>query len=196
MTDSSTLHAYNSHSSDFAKDWHEQPAPVDLHAIVRRYFRPGLTADVGCGSGRDTAWLSDNGFSAIGFDPSEGLLKEARQRYPNNRFQLGALPVLDGVAEGTFVNVLCETVIMHLNAETISPAVHKLIDILQIGGTLYLSWRVTEYRDRRDEYGRLYAVFDPSLVVTALAAATIVLDEQKLSASSGKIIRRIVARKQ
>jgi SAM-dependent methyltransferase len=193
--DTATLNAYNRHSPMFARDWHEQPAPTDLRAVVRQYFRPGLTADVGCGSGRDTAWLSENGYPAIGFDPSEGLLKEARQRYPGVRFQLGALPDLDGAADGGFVNVLCETVIMHLETEIIAPSVRRLMALLETGGTLYLSWRVTDDFDRRDEYGRLYAAFDSSLVAQALSAATIVLDEQKISASSGKTVRRIVARK-
>jgi SAM-dependent methyltransferase len=193
--DTITLNAYDRHSALFAKDWHEQPAPTDLRAVVRQYFRHGLTADVGCGSGRDTAWLSENGYPAIGFDPSEGLLKEARQRYPGVRFQLGALPDLDGAADGGFVNVLCETVIMHLETEIIEPSVRRLMALLETGGTLYLSWRVTEDFDRRDEYGRRYAVFDSSLVVQALSRATIVLDEQKISASSGKTVHRIVARK-
>ena len=193
--DDSTLDVYNRHSGKFAKDWHEQPEPTDLRAVVREYFRPGLTADVGCGSGQDTAWLSEHGYPAIGFDPSEGLLKEARLRYPGIRFQRSALPDLEGAADGSFVNVLCETVIMHLEAETIAPSVRRLMALLETGGTLYLSWRVTEGSDRRDEHGRLYTAFDSSLVVEALSTASIVLDEQKVSASSGAIIHRIVARK-
>ncbi|MHB9099064.1 MAG: class I SAM-dependent methyltransferase [Syntrophales bacterium] len=193
--DSATLNAYNQRSGAFAKEWDEQPAPADLRAVVQQYFRPGLTADVGCGSGRDTAWLSENGYPAIGFDPSEGLLNEARQRHPGVRFQCGALPDLAGAAVGGFVNVLCETVIMHLEAEIIVPSVRRLTALLETGGTLYLSWRVTENSDRRDEHGRLYAAFDSFLVIQALSAARIVLDEEKISASSGKTVHRIVARK-
>jgi len=100
-----------------------------------------------------------------------------------------------GVSNGGFVNVLCETVIMHLDRENIAPSVSKLLDLLEVGGTLYLSWRVTEGSDRRDEQGRLYAAFDPSLVTSALSGANILLDEQKVSESSGKMIRRLVARR-
>jgi SAM-dependent methyltransferase len=193
--DTATLNAYNRHSGMFAKEWHEQPAPTDMRAVVRQYFHPGLTADVGCGSGRDTAWLSENGYPAIGFDPSEGLLNEARQRHPGVRFQHGALPDLDCAAEGSFVNVLCETVIMHLEAKIVAPSVRRLMAILEPEGTLYLSWRITEGFDTRDGHGRLYTAFDLSLVVQALSTARMVLDEQKISASSGKTVHRIVARK-
>ena len=84
---------------------------------------------------------------------------------------------------------------MHLAAECIQPSVRKLLDILEPGGTLYLSWRVTEGSDRRDDHGRLYAAFDPRLVLDALADAAVLLDQQVASASSGKTIRRIIARK-
>lgn len=193
--DTLTLSAYDQHAAAFAQAWEEQPAPADLHARIRAYFRPGRTADVGCGSGRDTAWLSSHGFPAVGFEPSQGLLAEARLRHPEVSFQAAALPALAGVADGSFVNVLCETVLMHLDAELIEPAVRKLLGILEPGGTLYLSWRVTEGSDSRDQYGRLYGAFEPQLVLHALAGAVVVLDEQVASASSGKAIRRIIARR-
>lgn len=104
------------------------------------------------------------------------------------------MPELDGIAEGSFSNVLCETVIMHLDPEAITPAVERLLAILVTGGILYLSWRV-EPADRRDQHGRLYAAFDPERVLRALAVSEVLLDEQVGSVSSGRLVRRIVARK-
>jgi SAM-dependent methyltransferase len=192
--DRQTLAAYDDAAQAFARDWHEQPAPSDLHAIIRRFFAPGRTADVGCGSGREVAWLAAHGFAAIGYDPSEGLLKEARARYPQLEFVAAALPELTGVAADTFENVLCETVVMHLDHDAIVPSVRRLITILKPGGTLYLSWRVSP-SDQRDQHGRLYAAFDKVLVTGALTACPILLDEEVVSASSGKTIQRLVARK-
>jgi len=191
--DHKTLAAYDSDAAAFAQDWHDQPAPSDLHAVVRRFFRPGRTADIGCGSGREVAWLAANGFPAAGYDPSEGLLREARSRYPRLEFAAAALPDLTGVPDGSFDNVLCETVIMHLGRAAIAPSVARLLAILRPGGVLYLSWRVTAGADQRDSHGRLYAAFDPALVTGALASAAILLDEETVSASSGKAIHRIVA---
>jgi SAM-dependent methyltransferase len=195
LTDAATLGAYDRDAEKFADEWAAQPAPVDLHATVRRFFAAGPTADVGCGSGRDTAWLAANGYAARGYDASPGLLAEARRRHPHLVFTQAALPALDGVGDGMFANVLCETVIMHLPAGAIAPAVLRLLSILRPGGTLYLSWRVTAEADRRDEHGRLYAAFDPALVLGALAGSAVLLDETVGSLSSGKLIRRIVARR-
>jgi SAM-dependent methyltransferase len=193
--DKTTLAAYDRDAAGFAADWAAQPAPTDLHAVVRQFFRPGPTADIGCGAGRDTAWLDANGYPAQGFDGSEGLLAEARRRHPHLRFSRAVLPALAEIADDTFTNILCETVIMHLAPEEVTAAARRLMAILVPGGTLYLSWRVTEGGDRRDEYGRLYAAFDPAQVLRGLGGAAILLDEQRGSLSSGKLIRRIVTRR-
>jgi SAM-dependent methyltransferase len=193
--DQRTLGAYDLAAAAFAREWNEQPVPSDMQDVIRRFFTAGPTADIGCGSGRDAAWLMQNGFSVIGYDASEGLLAEARRLHPHVSFQWGTLPELDGIAENRFANVLCETVVMHLAPETIAPSVRRLLAILRPGGTLYLSWRVTEAVDKRDEHGRLYTAFDPALVLQALVPADVLLDEQRISVSSGKTIRRIVARK-
>jgi len=192
--DQQTLAAYDADASAFAQDWHAQPPPSDLHAIIKRFFKPGQTADVGCGSGRDAAWLSINGFPTIGYDASQGLLAEARRRYPKLEFHCAALPELSGVADESFDNVLCETVVMHLDRTVIAAAVQRVLTILKPGGILYLSWRVGQ-TDQRDGHGRLYAAFDKALVTGVLAGQSILLDEEVVSASSGKVIHRVVARK-
>jgi SAM-dependent methyltransferase len=193
--DRKTLAAYDHDAAAFAKDWHEQPAPVDLQDIVTRFFiKNGATADIGCGSGREVAWLNANGFPAEGFDASEGLLTEARSRYPHLRFTHAELPELRGIAASSFDNVLCETVIMHLDSTLIAPSVRRMLDLTKPGGIFYLSWRVTDGADLRDAHGRLYAAFDAALVRADLAAATL-LDEEVVSASSNKKIHRLVVRR-
>jgi SAM-dependent methyltransferase len=193
--DEQTLQAYEAAAQAFAREWSAQPIPVDMQAVLRRFFKPGPTADIGCGSGRDAAWLNANGFPAVGYDASEAMLAEARRLHPQIRFQQSSLPELPGIRDGSFANVLCETVIMHLDPASVPASVRRLIAILEPGGILYLSWRVTENADRRDEHGRLYAAFDPALVSEALGAAETLWDEQRDSESSGKLVRRIVARK-
>ncbi|MGY4314503.1 class I SAM-dependent methyltransferase [Bradyrhizobium sp. JR3.5] len=194
--DRATLAAYDKEAAAFAQDWHEQPAPVDLQEIVGQFFiKGGATADIGCGSGREVAWLNANGFPAEGFDASEGLLTEARARYPTLRFTHAELPELSGIAADSFDNVLCETVIMHLDHALIAPSVRRMFELVKPGGIFYLSWRVTEGDDARDVHGRLYAAFDTALVRAELAAAELLLDAEVVSASSGKVIHRLVAGK-
>ena len=193
--DRQTLAAYDDGAAAFAIDWHEQPAPHDLHRIIKRFFiAGGETCDIGCGSGREVAWLNANGYPASGFDASQGLLAEARARYPQFDFAYAELPDLPRLAANTYDNVLCETVIMHLERAQIARSVRRMLDIVQPRGIFYLSWRVIRDADQRDKHGRLYAAFDASLVLGELSATTMLLQEEVVSASSGKTIHRLVVR--
>ena len=194
--DKETLRAYNSAAAEFSKEWGDQPAPDDLYDLLVQYFKPGLTADIGCGSGRDAAWLAAHGYAVHGYDASEELLREAKSSYPHLHWDVATLPALENIPQNTVENVLCETVIMHLAPDTITQAVQRLRDILFPGGTLYLSWRVTENNLQRDKHGRLYAAFDKDLVLNALNEHdSVLLDREDISASSGKKIHRLIVRK-
>ncbi|MGO4327593.1 class I SAM-dependent methyltransferase [Cupriavidus sp. 2TAF22] len=194
--DTGTLQAYSAAAADYARDWHAQQAPADLYAALLREFTPGPSADIGCGAGRDTAWLAANGFEPSGFDPCEPLLAQARQRYPTLPFEQAALPELEGVPRGYYQNVLCETVIMHLEPRMVASATRHLLDILRPGGTLYLSWRVTDHVSQRDQAGRFFAAFDKALVTEALGSGdTLLFDREEVSQSSGKRVHRLIVRK-
>lgn len=193
--DSPTLDAYSKDAARYSQDWLDQPPPADLYALLETHLLPhGATADIGCGNGRDAAWLAANGYSVTGFDASEGLLAEARRLHPELAFRAAELPALTEI-DTTFDNVVCETVIMHLPADSIPLAIDNLLRILKPSGVLYLSWRVTEGEDQRQPDGRLYSAFEPSLVVDALAGCVILLFEDVTSESSGKRICRVIASK-
>jgi SAM-dependent methyltransferase len=192
--DAKTLDAYERDAADYADDWHAQPTDSALREAVLSHFRSGPTADIGCGAGRDTAWLADAGFAAVGYDASPTLLAEARRRHPGIPFEHATLPDLAGVVDGSFQNVLCETVIMHLPPEELAPSLRRIAAVLVPGGTLYLTWRVSQGTGRRDEHGRLYAGFDAKAVRDALGPHDLLVDEEVTSESSGKTIHRLIVR--
>jgi 2-polyprenyl-3-methyl-5-hydroxy-6-metoxy-1,4-benzoquinol methylase len=194
--DEQTLSAYNGLGAHFAQEWREQAAPNDLYDVLRQYFKHGPTVDIGCGSGRDVAWLDANGYEVMGYDASEGILQQARAMYPHLRFGVATLPELTNLLPGSYENVLCETVIMHLHPDAIGAAVRSLLKLLRPSGTLYLSWRVTDGESVRDKSGRLYTAFEKQLVVNELGIDDVVLlDKEELSLSSGKKLHRLVIRK-
>lgn len=190
-----TLQAYDSAPETFATEWQEQPPPIDMYDLVKEFFVPGRTADVGCGSGRDTAWLADKDFLPIGYDASNPLLAVARRLHPGIQFEQATLPELDLNNKARFTNVLCETVIMHLPASAIEASVRRLLAILKPTGTLYLSWRVTEGSDHRDDLGRLYSTFDPQVVTDVLSTTSVLHESVVTSASSRRVIHRVIVRK-
>ena len=193
--DSTTLDAYSRDAARYSQEWLDQPPPNDLYALLETHLVPqGTTAEIGCGNGRDAAWLAAHDYRVCGFDASTALLAEARRLHPEIVFREAALPELAEIDE-RFDNVVCETVIMHLPAESIPLAVDNLRRLLRPNGVLYLSWRVTEGEDTRQPDGRLYAAFEPKLVVDALVDCAILLFEDVTSESSGKRICRVIASK-
>jgi len=194
--DDPTLRSYDADAGAYAAEWEdEQDAPNDLYNLLETFFTRGTAVDIGCGSGRDTAWLAEHGFEVEGYDASTGLLEQARRRHPGIPFARATLPDLAELGARTFANVLCETVIMHLPPTEIRAAVRRLASLLPRAGTLYLSWRTTSGDDLRDPKGRLYAAFPDTLVLDELTDVHVLLDEEQRSASSGKVVRRLVIRR-
>ena len=60
--------------------------------------------------------------------------RRARARYPQFGFAHAELPGLGGIAANTFDNVLCETVIMHLDRALVPPSVRRMLEIAKPGG--------------------------------------------------------------
>lgn len=65
---------------------------------------PGRTAvDVGCGSGRSVAELTEIGVKSVGVDPVERMIEVARQRWPREDFRIAdayELPFADATVDG------------------------------------------------------------------------------------------------
>lgn len=174
--DATTLAVYDTAAPAFVQRWLAEKPPTDMYALFRQFFRPGLTADIGSGSGRDAAWLTANGYPVVGYDPSEALLAQARAHFPHVEFRKAALPDLSGIPARHFNNVVCETVLMHLPSEEIEPAVTRMLEVLKPGGLIYLSFRITENVDHREKDGRLFTADVGDHVRRALAGQTILLD--------------------
>ncbi|BBA35371.1 methyltransferase type 11 [Methylocaldum marinum] len=150
-----TIKTYNKEAEKISNQ-HDRLAPKRLYELVLKFFIPNRkTLDIGCGSGRDTAWLATNGFDAMGIDASFGMLEQARKRYPELTFQQIALPDLAGVSDGSYSNVLCSAVLMHLEHGSLKAAVKNILRILSQGGILLLSFRGTRNANKR-ENGKLY----------------------------------------
>lgn len=195
MTDLQTEAAYEANAVRYNEDWRNQPPPDDMYALLVRHFVPGgRTIDVGCGNGRDAAWLAQQGFDVVGYDSSPALVELARQLFPSVTFHVGHLPGLEGVT-AQFNNVVCETVLMHLPANEVPQAAARLWALVRPGGVLYVSWRVTEGDDLRHADGRLYSAFSPDVVRAALHGGIALHEEDVTSASSGRRVCRLVVRR-
>lgn len=154
--DPRTLAVYDTHAAEICSQYRTRE-PTCLYQLIRTFFHHGEpTVDVGCGSGRDAAWLHEAGYPTIGCDPSGAMLAEAAAHYPNLSLYRTGLPDLAGLRDGTFSNVLCSATLMHVRREDLITAVMGLARLLVPEGRLVLSWRASRAGEEREPDGRLY----------------------------------------
>lgn len=166
---------------------HESLVPEDIYFLADQFFLKGSdSVDVGCGIGRDTHWLSEHGYPAIGIDASEAMLIEGKRRFPTAQFVQDCLPLLSSISDGFFANVLCSAVIMHLSDDEIEPAICNLLRIAGSSAIIILSFRGSNEENHR-EGGKLYTHISKIKLIELLKnkRAKLVHDEDKQEASRG-----------
>ncbi|MDQ2682234.1 MAG: class I SAM-dependent methyltransferase [Chloroflexota bacterium] len=142
------------------------------HERIQPFLIPGgLTADIGCGSGADLAWLNSIGLPAIGYEPTRGLRHRAQKRFVDLDIRADSLPELATISDGKFVNVLCSAVLMHVPPESLAAAVANLARIVAPGGRLIVSWRRGKDNAEREDDGRLFNPIEVDELAGHFAAA-------------------------
>ena len=140
-------------------DWQE--------SLLRTFRNTGKILDVGCGTGRDLAFLLRKGMDGYGTEASKQMLLVADATLAaeglssKGRLFEAVLPDLSIFADGEFDGVLCSAVLMHLPDEEIFDAVYSLRRVLKPGGTLLVSVPAlrpdVDSITRRDSHGRLFS---------------------------------------
>jgi 2-polyprenyl-3-methyl-5-hydroxy-6-metoxy-1,4-benzoquinol methylase len=153
--DKETIDSYNYEAKSIAQ-LHSSLIPTRIYELIKEYFiKGGKTADIGCGIGRDTHWLNQQGFPTVGIDASKKMLDQAKTLYPEDHFIQDFLPSLSRLNIEKFENILCSAVLMHLKSGDLETACIRLIELLKENGRLIVSFRSTNERNSREK-GKLY----------------------------------------
>jgi SAM-dependent methyltransferase len=141
-----TIRWYDDHATELSL-LYEGVDAEELHAWLISALppAPSLALDVGCGSGRDAAWLAARGIDVVAVDPSQNMLAEARRVHPFSaiRWITDALPGLDKVFRLglAFDLILLSAVWMHVAPTERARAFRKLVTLLKPGGCLVMTLR-------------------------------------------------------
>lgn len=183
--DNLTISAYDSEAKQIA-DKHENLIPVKLYQLMSDFFvHKGKSLDIGCGSGRDAAWLAENNYDPIGIDASIGMLKESRRRHPQVPVAISSLPGLSAIMDNSFSNVLCSAVLMHLNHAMLPIAARNIVRIMQKESNLIISYRGTSEMNNR-ENGKLYEPIKMEVVINIFTGSGAKLIYQESEMESGR----------
>jgi SAM-dependent methyltransferase len=119
-------------SGDFARE-HVLDAPM-LERVRAGRFTTAL--DVGCGEGRFCRMLQPLGIETVGIDPTEQLLRHARQQDPTGDYRLGRAEALafPDRAFGLVVSYLTL-----IDIPDITKAIAEMARVLKPGGSLLIA---------------------------------------------------------
>jgi ubiquinone/menaquinone biosynthesis C-methylase UbiE len=136
---SETRAAYDALAGLFAE--RHAATPPGVAACAERFaaaLRTGARVlDLGCGHGRDAAFLTDQGLAVVGADLSPGMLAQARRRTtaPLVESDMCALPF----AADSFDGVWCNAALLHLPKADAPLALAEMRRALRPQGVLYLA---------------------------------------------------------
>ncbi len=93
-----------------------------------------LILDVGCGAGKFTNYFCELGFKAVGIDFSNGLLKIARNKYPNIEFINS--DICEYETTDLYDGIFTKDVLFHLPDEDIVKTLKMFKEVLKPNGKL------------------------------------------------------------
>ncbi|HIP97012.1 MAG TPA: class I SAM-dependent methyltransferase, partial [Anaerolineae bacterium] len=74
-----TAASYDAIAPEFAVRWFDFRLHEQVARFAERLWPGAHVLDLGCGPGRDVAYLQELGFRAVGVDLSAGMLAEGRR---------------------------------------------------------------------------------------------------------------------
>jgi len=158
-----TVDAYDATAAVYADRWSDLQLTDDMARFASRLGPGARVLDVGCGPGRDVAWLAAQGFDTIGVDLSFRMLEAGLARgvsAPLIQADMGHLPFRKGSFRGLWV---CAS-LLHIPKEQASDVLKELARVVH-PGHVYISVKrgegeewVEDEEDRR----RLFAYYHPA----------------------------------
>jgi len=134
-----TVASYDRAAEGFAARWGDLRLDRALNAFSGRVAGQRRVLDLGCGPGRDVAFLAQLGCQAVGLDLSAGMLAQARSRLPAIplvRADLRHIPFASGTLDGIWA---CAS-LLHLHRTELPATLTELSRLLRCpGGVLYVA---------------------------------------------------------
>lgn len=141
---------------------------------------PGRIADLGCGPGRVTRFLSELGVDAFGVDLSPKMVEVARSTYPDLRFGVGSMESLE-LEDASLSGIVAWYSIIHAPPHALPGIFAEFHRTLVPGGQLLLAFQAGDARvDIKRAYGHEVDFegyrLDPGGIAALLADAGITVE--------------------
>lgn len=134
----------------YASVYFENTVDLDMSEIIAPFIKllpeNAEVLDLGCGSGRDTLYMEEAGFYVTALDGSEEMCKLA-EIYTDKEVLNITFDELD--FDEVFDGIWACASLIHVEDEQIDQILEKVIDALNPGGVLYMSFYHGDYEGYR-----------------------------------------------
>lgn len=119
----------------------------DVHSHLIPFLPevPATVLDIGCGTGRDAAWLAERGYDVVAVEPSSLMLDTAKRLHRNSRicWLQDSMPALRKTIRlgMSFDAIMLSAVWMHITSEDRARVFRKLVTLLKPNGIISISLR-------------------------------------------------------
>ncbi len=192
---------YDRIAHDYAEDHKDDTWGYELiDEVLALIPGVGTVLDVGCGFGRDCAYIQSKGHIAVGIDFSEGMIREAETHHPTIRFLVMDMRDFRFSPE-SFDVVIARSSLLHIPKFGVPAVLKEMAKILKPGGLVYCAVKdghgeewVTE-NDYGYPYQRFFAYFREDEMISLLEQAGLTVEKHKRTRQGDSIRLQFIARK-
>ncbi len=185
--DKKTVSYYENHAERLIRTYEEIDAS-SLHSMLLAWLpAQGRLLDIGCGSGRDAAYIAANtDLEVTAADASRNMLKQARKMHPEVCFFEAAFPADE--RHELFLHpwdaVTALAVLMHIPDEALDDLLSQIRRLLAPGGVFFCSYSLERTQEADDE--RLFVTRDPDRLAQCIEQHQFTLLHQSRSSDAAK----------
>lgn len=150
-----TINYYNSNAIEFQKSISSSDMKETCNRFLSYLSKPAYILDLGCGTGRDSCYFRNCGFSVLPVDASKEMCKIASE-VSGVTARLLKFNDLDYIEE--FDGIWACASLLHVPSVDIHDVLSKIEIALKKGGYLYCSVKYGQYEGERD--GRYFTDYD------------------------------------
>ena len=147
MSDHITLDYYNQNSQHFVHDTQDVKF-TDIQDYFLSYLKPGaLILDFGCGSGRDTKYFLEKGYSVEAIDGSEEMVKIAREY---TGIEVKQMLFQDLNETERYDGIFACASILHVPSVELPDIMKRIYRALKQSGIAYISFKYGTFEGERN----------------------------------------------
>jgi SAM-dependent methyltransferase len=147
-----TIDFYNSNAELYVAETADLDVSINRNLFLNLIPKGGNILDLGCGSGRDSRFFIEHGYSVTAVDASQEIAKLASEFIGK---KVGILSFQELNYSDIFDGIWACASLLHCPKSEMDSIIHKIAKSLKPNGIVYMSFKYGE-SERVDERGRFF----------------------------------------